>query len=153
MIPEAKAFDAALDQAVAETFEAMAFLEVRREAGAAPAAGRQECRWAAVTIETPFRAELLLACCQDLLGEIAQCLHGERAAAEPDAIMSDIVAEMINVIAGRAAGLTAPSGMAVAVSLPRRGRGWPEGLRAEDTVIYALDDGRCFAVVRRLHPV
>lgn len=134
----------AFDDAVTETFETMAFMEIRRADGDANPEPDGTWHYTAVGLVTPVTGKVVIVCSEDILSEIADTLFGGidfPPEAEPTA---DALAEITNIVAGGVLARLAPENVAIKVGLPESGQG--EYPHEVVYLTYELDDGRTFLV-------
>ena len=86
-------------QAVSETIENLAFLEVT-PSPTGPEAD-ESCLWVDMLVHDPVQGEFRLTLPAALLGQIGEALFGTPAAEIPEASQLDLLAELLNTIAGR----------------------------------------------------
>ncbi len=108
--------DAAMLHAVAETMENLAFMEalpIEEEGAPDPAA-----MTAALLFHEPYQGEIRIALPRRLLAEIAENLSGpgESELAEP--LLKDVLAEILNTVAGRFLDELLPADQTFRIGLP-----------------------------------
>jgi hypothetical protein len=133
---------AAVDLAMAETFEQIAFRQSRRQGPAPLAEPVADRRCTVVPLVEPWPGWLALLCSTGLTGEITATLFGEAEPAPPpdrEAREKDALAELANTVAGAVLAHLAAADRAIRVGLPEAAPpppGHPGGV-----LRYELDDG------------
>lgn len=101
MVVIREALDRALAQALSETFENMAFMEVLPSSAAAWNPLAEPALGVGLPLLAPVRGELRLRAPQALLGKVAATLFMRSEAEVDQALRGDIAAELINTLGGR----------------------------------------------------
>ncbi len=130
----------AVSNAMSETFEGMIFMQTMLQDEEAETESNPDQLWSKVDVTAPGMGVLVMACSQNLAGEIVESLFGPSDDAYSDEMMLDALSEIVNTIVGRCMAALIPEGRAFELGLPQTGRGWPdiEGLAAH---VYATDLG------------
>lgn len=125
-------------EAVAETFENMAFMEaVPIDSDDIEPSG-STLLWARIAVLQPVEGELTLLALEELAGEITEAVFGEADEdASPDDMAFDALAELINTIAGRLMAELILHDQTFELGLPETGKGWPQG--SEEEIAYHFD--------------
>ncbi|MDY6853020.1 MAG: chemotaxis protein CheX [Thermodesulfobacteriota bacterium] len=126
-------------EAVAETFENMAFMEaVPVSSDDVEPSSDSTLLWSRIAVLQPVEGELTLLASEGLAGEITEAIFGETDEdASPDDMAFDALAELINTIAGRLMAELIPQDQAFELGLPETGKGWPQG--SEEEIAYHFD--------------
>lgn len=144
---------AALDKAVANAFEQMAFQEVRREPEPLAAEEVHPLGWMEIRLLKPFHARLLLGCPEAMIREIAETAFCGAELPDGVDVCADTLAELTNTIAGTFLSHLEPEDASIQVDLPERVAPPPGGHAAGAgdapsavQAVYMLDDGTRFAI-------
>lgn len=105
-----------ITQAVAETIESLAFLEVTPSPE--PPVPDENTLWVDMLVHDPVQGEFRLTVPSQLLALITETLYGQPAAEIPEATRLDLLAELLNTIAGRFLSELLPAETSFKLGLP-----------------------------------
>jgi hypothetical protein len=144
---EPEKLTAAVLQAMSETFEGMAFLELMLDdSDPDNLADESAWAWAAVAITSPGSGRFAVVCPHDLLQMITEQLFSEGGAPVSEQQLVDTLGEIVNTVAGRCLSLCVPAEKVFTLGLPQCGKGWPAAAPGK-RLGYATDDGiRLFVI-------
>lgn len=112
---------ACMAQAVSETVENLAFLEVTASPTALEA--DENTLRVEMLVHDPVQGEFRLTLPAQLLAQITETLYGQPAAAIPQATQIDLLAELLNTIAGRFLSELLPPETSFKLGLPTLAQG------------------------------
>ena len=116
-------FYQAMLQAVKQTFENMAFVEVTEQAAECELQTPAEMAWASILIHDPQQGEVRLALPRTLLVELTAGMFGIEADEVTGEQQDDILAELLNTLAGLFMTNLLPDDQAYQLGLPEHGEG------------------------------
>ena len=115
----------AIQGAVSETFENMAFIEAfRNDAGAGLGLEDATTHWARLEVETPVKGNVLVYCTARLVDQIGTAVFGglpDDLQIKP--VMMDVISEVLNTIAGRLMMRMVPGETTFTLGVPQAGMG------------------------------
>lgn len=116
----------ALAEAMSETFEGMAFLELQKDfTGDRTCRGSSSCVWSKVEILQPHPGFVLLCAPKDLVSEIWGALYGGLDDTVTEQKLMDTLGELVNTVAGKALGSIVPVETTYTLGVPKSGVGDP----------------------------
>jgi len=128
----------AIDRALVETMEGMAFTDVERIEDGDLAGLEEDAVWARIDVIEPAAGELVLVMGEDFAGELEEATTGESS--RDLSMRLDVLGEMLNTLAGSWARYLVPDGIPIALGIPKTGQGgWTAGAEYE-LAIYETDD-------------
>lgn len=124
-------------EAVCQTFENMAFVEVTEQSEEIETQMPQDVRWVSLLINNPIQAELRLAMTKTMLDNLTEDMFGIEKAEITTSQQKDIIAEILNTLAGLFMTKLLPPDQTYQLGLPEHGEGlFPEA--EETSVIWNL---------------
>ena len=123
--------------AARQTFENMAFVEVREQAAELSAQSPQDPVWACILINDPLQGEIRLTLPRELLIELAANMFGLETEEVTKGHQQDIIAEILNTLAGLFMTNLLPDDQAYKLGLPEHGTGESPPTE-EDSVVWNL---------------
>ncbi|MEZ4331080.1 MAG: hypothetical protein R3F35_04980 [Myxococcota bacterium] len=137
----------ALDSAMSETFEGMAFAEVARGVAATASAEPDAQVWACVDVVEPPFGPLVVVVGRAFAARLEETITGAEHGDEGGRL--DALGELANALAGRLARRIDPRGERIVLGLPKVGVGAWSGEDALDWVVYVADDRDPIRIGRR----
>lgn len=132
---------AAAESAVAETFESMVFMDVvpvSKQEADIQAQGRV---WSCIDVKSPLKTRLSLIIPEDLAREITFDILGFEDEGELSMeMLVDVMAELINTIAGRFVAKVTPEDETFELGLPESGSGEPDTNPEAMQIFFEADD-------------
>lgn len=136
-------------EAVAETFEDMAFMEAVPIDSDDAEPSVSTLLWARIAVLQPVEGELTLLASEELAGEITEAVFGEADEdTSPDDMAFDALAELINTIAGRLMAELIPQDQTFELGLPETEKGWPQGLEEEAAYHFDLEGHKLMIIAQ-----
>ncbi len=109
--------------AVCQTFENMAFVEVTEQAEDFPLQMPGETAWVSILINDPVQGEIRLSIPQNLLVEMTANMFGIEREEVNENQKQDIIAELLNTLAGLFMTQLLPDDQTYKLGLPEHGEG------------------------------
>lgn len=127
----------AMFEAVRETFETMAFVEVAEQSDEVGITIPTEEIWVSILINNPLQGELRLALPQNLLTTMTADMFSIDSAEVEENQRHDILAEILNTLAGVFMTKLIPDDQTYQLGLPERGEG-PIPENEEESLVWNL---------------
>jgi len=128
----------AVDVALVETMEGMAFTDVERVEEGDLAELAEDALWARIEVIEPAAGELVLLMGEELAGELEEATTGEFSSGL--ATRLEVLGEILNTLAGSWARHLVPDGTPIALGIPKTGQGSWAGGAEYQLAIYETDD-------------
>jgi hypothetical protein len=145
---ESSIFTEHVRQALSDTFEGMAFLELVHDDTPVSPAGTPGLLWGKVPVHAPTKAAFAVLCPHDLVRTIAESLFLEEV---DEAKLHDALGEIVNTVAGKTLSLSVPANVVFSLGVPETGEGVPV---MDNPTVYSCstDEGLCIFVITNLIP-
>ena len=135
-------------QAITETFEGLAFLELTPDSEPLTPENCPSSLWASVKVLKPVEGEIIVILPEGLGNEIAGSLYNIFEGPIPDDKLKDILGEIANTAAGKILGLILPS-ETFKLGMPESGKGFPS-ISGARCFSYLTDDERRLGITLSL---
>lgn len=113
----------AMFDAVSQTFENMAFVEVTEQPQDSPNKLGETAPWVSMLIHDPFQGEIRLALTASLLRELTANMFGLETEEITQSQQEDIIAEILNTLTGLFMSALLPDDQTYQLGLPEHGTG------------------------------
>ncbi len=123
MPPKDTPTDKAMLDAVCQTFETMAFAQVTEQSAELELEVGNESIWSSILVHDPVQGEIQMALPQALLTKIAADMFGIEQEEVNESQLQDIIAEILNTLAGLFMTSLLPDDQTYKLGLPEHGTG------------------------------
>ncbi len=141
-------------EAVCDTLEGMAFLELMRDSQVPEDARSQgDLLWASIELKEPFLGKLDIVCPRSLASAVAEAVYGEGAETLSKEKILDLLGEVANTVAGRLMNSIVSQESTFLLGLPKTGQGWPATDGSEIFSFVTDEEQRLFVALFMESPV
>lgn len=139
----------AIEQALGDTFEGMAFVTLIRDEDAVPPQDDGvDWHWARVDVLSPRAGYFLVAGPERMMRDIACSMYGQYDCSPSQTEMLDMLGEMVNTFAGRCLNILVPDESTFSLGLPEKGVVWPDTQDGTVVGFVTPDENRVFVAFR-----